>query len=216
MKNRNIVLYLIFAITVVSSCFAQDVKVIQWNDLIPEAHKGEDPMVGLSEEQRNYIDWIIYLRQNLPPEPTEQTRELFDEMERAIPKLKEGGMDIDVIIAKRQARDSSINEDLNDKNVTLAGYMLPLDMSGKQVREFLLVPYMGACIHTPPPPPNQIVHATFHSGIDHPLSDMFRPVLVTGKLSAQPLKRDLFLVDGSSNIDIGYSILVAKVEPYTP
>ena len=40
----------------------------------------------------------------------------------------------------------------------MPGYLLPLEFSGKLVSEFLLVPWVGACIHTPPPPPNQIVH----------------------------------------------------------
>jgi hypothetical protein len=38
------------------------------------------------------------------------------------------------------------------------GYMVPLADNLEEVTEFLLVPYPGACIHVPPPPPNQIVH----------------------------------------------------------
>lgn len=216
MKTKKIVLYLFLLVTVASFCQAKGVQVIEWSDLIPKAHKGANPLAGLSEEEQNYIEWIIYLRQDLPPEPTEQTQEFFDELETAMPKLKKGGVDIDAIIAERQAKETSINEELNGKNIRLAGYLLPLDMAGKQVKEFLLVPYMGACIHTPPPPPNQIVHATLQSGAVHPVSDMFRPVWVTGTLSAQSLQRDLFFVDGSSNIDIGYSVLAEKVEPYKP
>jgi hypothetical protein len=41
--------------------------------------------------------------------------------------------------------------------VKIPGFMVPLEDDAEKVREFLLVPYMGACIHTPPPPPNQIV-----------------------------------------------------------
>lgn len=44
---------------------------------------------------------------------------------------------------------------LDGRQVRLPGYVVPLDGSG---REFLLVPYFGACIHTPPPPANQVVH----------------------------------------------------------
>jgi hypothetical protein len=47
---------------------------------------------------------------------------------------------------------------LEGQSVKLAGYVVPLDESKAGVREFLLVPYFGACIHTPPPPANQIVH----------------------------------------------------------
>lgn len=49
--------------------------------------------------------------------------------------------------------------ELDGLKIRLPGYVVPLDMLGGDVREFLLVPYMGACIHTPPPPANQIIHA---------------------------------------------------------
>lgn len=42
--------------------------------------------------------------------------------------------------------------------VKLPGYLVPLEQSRGELKEFLLVPYFGACIHTPPPPANQIVH----------------------------------------------------------
>ncbi|MFN3303629.1 MAG: DUF3299 domain-containing protein [Roseateles sp.] len=48
--------------------------------------------------------------------------------------------------------------DLEGRSVQLSGYVVPLDLGWGGVREFLLVPYAGACIHTPPPPANQVVH----------------------------------------------------------
>jgi uncharacterized protein len=42
--------------------------------------------------------------------------------------------------------------------VKLPGYVVPLEEVKGELKEFLLVPYFGACIHTPPPPANQIVH----------------------------------------------------------
>lgn len=42
--------------------------------------------------------------------------------------------------------------------VKLAGYVVPLEGNKAELREFLLVPYFGACVHSPPPPANQIVH----------------------------------------------------------
>ncbi len=49
---------------------------------------------------------------------------------------------------------------LNGTRIRIAGFVVPLDVQGDQLREFLLVPYFGACIHTPPPPANQIIHVT--------------------------------------------------------
>ena len=48
--------------------------------------------------------------------------------------------------------------DLDGLRIRIPGYVVPLDMLGGRIREFLLVPYFGACIHTPPPPANQIIH----------------------------------------------------------
>lgn len=47
---------------------------------------------------------------------------------------------------------------LNGERIRIPGFVIPLEKSGNKVKEFLLVPYFGACIHTPPPPPNQIIH----------------------------------------------------------
>jgi hypothetical protein len=47
---------------------------------------------------------------------------------------------------------------MNGSRVRIAGFMVPLDGIRGQITEFLLVPYFGACIHTPPPPANQIIH----------------------------------------------------------
>jgi len=46
---------------------------------------------------------------------------------------------------------------LDGAAIKLPGYLVPLDESKAGIAEFLLVPYFGACIHTPPPPANQIV-----------------------------------------------------------
>ena len=50
------------------------------------------------------------------------------------------------------------NSALAGQRVRLPGYIVPLEETREGLKEFLLVPYFGACIHTPPPPANQIVH----------------------------------------------------------
>ncbi|QNK66170.1 DUF3299 domain-containing protein [Variovorax sp. PAMC26660] len=53
--------------------------------------------------------------------------------------------------------NAPINVALDGKAAKLSGFVVPLDNTQGGIREFLLVPYFGACIHTPPPPANQIV-----------------------------------------------------------
>jgi hypothetical protein len=54
--------------------------------------------------------------------------------------------------------NAPIEPALNGERIRIPGFVIPLEKAGNKVSEFLLVPYFGACIHTPPPPPNQIIH----------------------------------------------------------
>lgn len=74
-------------------------------------------------------------------------------------KILEGATDESVAMRKmREIWDAApTRQDLIGKQVRLPGYALPLEVGKRGVREFLLVPYFGACIHSPPPPANQIV-----------------------------------------------------------
>ena len=53
---------------------------------------------------------------------------------------------------------------LNASTVRVPGYIVPLDDNARDLGEFLLVPYMGACVHTPPPPPNQMIYVKMTRG----------------------------------------------------
>ena len=59
----------------------------------------------------------------------------------------------------RQVYDEApLEPSMNGKRIRLAGFAVPLERQGDEVSEFLLVPYFGACIHSPPPPANQTIH----------------------------------------------------------
>ena len=74
-------------------------------------------------------------------------------------------------------------QDLNGKRVRIGGYVVPLDFDATKVTEFLLVPFVGACIHVPPPPANQIIYVKSAQGIT--LKGEFDPVYVTGIISTE-------------------------------
>ena len=65
----------------------------------------------------------------------------------------------------------------------LPGFVVPLDTVDDKVASLLLVPYFGACIHQPPPPPNQIVHVRFAEPIV--LESMYTPVWITGVMKLE-------------------------------
>lgn len=90
--------------------------------------------------------------------------------------------------------------------VRLPGYVVPLETDGGVLKEFLLVPYFGACIHTPPPPANQIIHVVTASG-SKDLRSM-DTVWVSGTLNTARRNSSM----GMS----GYQLAGAIVEPYLP
>ncbi len=95
---------------------------------------------------------------------------------------------------------------LNGKRLRIAGFAIPLERKGDQVTEFLLLPYFGACIHSPPPPANQIIHAISPK----PLAAMHSmdAVWAYGTLKAQR---------GNSSWGVsGYRLTIDKVVPYEP
>lgn len=56
--------------------------------------------------------------------------------------------------------DAPTEPSMNGEKVRIPGFLVPLEEQGGKIAEFLLVPYFGACIHTPPPPANQLIHVT--------------------------------------------------------
>lgn len=55
--------------------------------------------------------------------------------------------------------------EMNGRAIRIPGFVVPLEVSEDQrITEFFLVPYYGACIHVPPPPPNQIIHVRYEEG----------------------------------------------------
>ena len=92
----------------------------------------------------------------------------------------------------------------NGKTVRIPGYIVPLELDGTGTREFLLVPYVGACIHVPPPPANQLVIVTAEEPYEYRF--MFEPVYVTGTLNTSAVATEL--------AEVGYALAADKVEPY--
>ena len=94
--------------------------------------------------------------------------------------------------------------EMNGRSVRIAGYVVPLEEGKGELREFLLVPYFGACIHTPPPPANQIIHVSPAQPVKG-IKGM-SPVWASGTLK---IRRD----ESSMGVS-GYHLEAIKVEPY--
>ncbi len=102
------------------------------------------------------------------------------------------------------ANATKLNESLHGAYVRIPGFIIPLELGADGVMEFVLVPYVGACIHTPPPPPNQLVLVRT---IDPwPSDQLWDPVWVEGKMTTQLISTEV--------AETGYALTADKMEAY--
>ncbi len=95
--------------------------------------------------------------------------------------------------------------ELNETLVRIPGYVVPFDFErNMRHREFLFVPYMGACIHTPPPPPNQIIFVRADPAIQ--VKDIWAPYWIEGTLLSEKTENEVG--------DTAYVLELDQVEPY--
>lgn len=95
--------------------------------------------------------------------------------------------------------------ELNETKVRIPGYTVPFEFGANaEIKEFLLVPYYGACLHAPPPPPNQTVFVIADEPIR--LRDLAQAVWIEGTLFTQTQESEL--------ADAAYTIRVDRVETY--
>jgi hypothetical protein len=215
MTRRPRYILILLSALLTPNALADEPRQVMWADLVPKSAAMDNPFLKLTKEQLARVSDIAAIRDRKDRgDKTLSAMERQSEQELSR-KLEEAGIDVDGLLAKRTEiieRGRAVNLLLNGQNVRLPGYLLPLEFSGKQVSEFLLVPWVGACIHTPPPPPNQIVHVKPEKPVE--MGGMFAPVWVTGQMTTGATKKSLSLVDGSADIDVGYSLRASRVEPY--
>ena len=153
-------------------------KTIDWNDLMPD-------------------DWV-----------KEMTKEMA-KMSK-LNGMQDGSAEATKAMADLRKRldDAPIVKAQVNQKIRIPGYAVPLDADRtNSKREFLLVPYFGACIHTPPPPSNQIV--------------LVRPT-ASSKIKKMPESMDVLWVEGelkearvnTSQGVSGYMLEAINIAPY--
>lgn len=152
---------------------------IIWDDLMP---------VGAGEAlEQEYAEFYAALEARYANQPLDAIEEGSD-MDY-MPQL--GGFD-------------TVPE-LDGKLVRIPGYVVPFDFDLKNRQaSFLLAPYMGACIHTPPPPPNQIIYVEADPAVK--IDDIWVAYWLEGTLTAQKKESDLAAA--------AYTLTLTKIEPY--
>lgn len=193
---------------------------IDWQDLRPAVRAEDNPFATLTDAQLDALQQIVLARvmqQRGLPMP-ESARERSTELGL---KLREQGLEVDALLARRdaiiverQAASEAGVAELDGANVRLIGFLLPAGVQGAPVDDYLLVPWAGACSHTPPPPPNQIVRVKVSQR--YGLAGWIERVTVSGRLQLRPGQSDLFLVDGTVGVKSTYAIDDAVIKALPP
>ncbi|MEM9063813.1 MAG: DUF3299 domain-containing protein [Pseudomonadota bacterium] len=142
---------------------AKDVRELSWDDLLP-------PVPALTPDR---------LLRGGNVDPTAEEDDLWD-------------MEVESFedVFATHAYPIGVVEDLDGQQVKLPGFLVPLELiDDGTVKEFLLVPSFGACVHYPAPPPNQIVYVVMDTPIV--IKSMWDPVWVSGEIRTESQETDL-------------------------
>ena len=134
------------------------------------------------------LDWLDLL----PAEDRAAMERVPEAMAELNEKLLAQGMDRLTPEVEMPAVLSStaVRPELDGTRVRLPGFLVPLEVNERgDAVTFFLVPYFGACIHVPPPPPNQMVFVSFPGGI--PADAIWDPYWVVGPLRIETTSNDL-------------------------
>jgi len=165
---------------------------IAWTDLLPDAdlHALENPPAAINEiEDGSEFD--------RPASPLKA--KTFDSSNLPDSSTVEGRYALAL-------SSKNIRPEFNGRAVRIPGFIVPLDYDDHQtITSFFIVPFFGACLHLPPPPPNQIIYATFPKGLQ--LEALYDPFWIEGVMSTTLIENDVATA--------AYSMAVLSYEPYS-
>lgn len=131
--------------------------------------------------------------------------DLLPEGQTPIPRVVQSLIEHDgPDLSSQQPASTGVRSDWNGMIVRLPGFIVPIESVGTAVTTFVLVPYVGACIHVPPPPANQLVFVT--SETPYESGGLYAPVNVTGMFGVSAMSTHL--------AQIGYALSAEKIEPF--
>jgi hypothetical protein len=91
---------------------------------------------------------------------------------------------------QRALLSTTVVSEMDGKAIRIPGFIVPLEFNDdKTVSQFFLVPFFGACIHVPPPPPNQVIHVTSSNGVK--LENLYTPHWVSGVVNSVFIENEI-------------------------
>jgi len=165
--------------------------VVLWSALFTAALLSAPPAAVSASGEYRTVEWVDLI----PPEDLQvllnppaylaaiQDGSVLDKLD---PEGGVSGAFGDDEAAKRYEaalQSTAVREEFDGERIRIPGFIVPLAFDEtRMVSEFFLVPYFGACLHSPPPPPNQIIYGVSPGGIS--LDDIYYPFWLQGTLSA--------------------------------
>jgi len=144
-------------------------RTVEWLDLMPK--KDLDALLNPPDyisqmEEGAFEDEILTELRNMP-------KEISDPYQKALVSTE-------------------VIKEMDGQRIRIPGFVVPLEFGeNKKVTQFFLVPYFGACIHVPPPPPNQIIFVTSKKGLA--IKELYDPLWISGIISTSRIENDVAL-----------------------
>ncbi len=203
------------------SSLASEIKVTYWDELVPNMELMEDPFQKLDRNQMFDMATIARFKEAQAEDGFVASDKARQEIVEVTERLKKQDIDVEAlfvaraqIMKQREALGSKPNTEVVGSKHRIPGYITPIEMDGTKVTKFFLVPSAGACIHTPPPPANQLVLIDFPEGIE--LVSLMTPVWVEGQLTGHQSKENVNYSDGAANVQSVYAMKAEGIEQYQP
>ena len=206
-------------ITNVAMAAENGFRTLGWEDLVPKSTPLNSVITKLRHDQQLDVVMLISIR-NLKRETF--FSEVSEDTEEAVEirhRLKKKGLDPDKLMRafdqmerEVKQRNKMTVQSLDGKKIRIPGYALPLEHAGTGVTEMLLVPYVGACIHVPPPPANQTLYVKLAQ--TYKAKSLFDPVWITGRMKIRATAKSLSFIDGTADVDTAYTVEDVTITPY--
>lgn len=144
-----------------------------------------------SERQYQTVEWTDLI-------PKSDLAALLDPPDYIV-EIEDGSIEDQIASSMNKVMNNNVNEnnpyekalistnvisDFDQTDIKIPGFVVPVVFNDEQmVKSFFLVPYFGACLHLPPPPPNQIIYVEVEKGLK--VSSLYEPIWVMGTLSVE-------------------------------
>jgi hypothetical protein len=217
--RRFYIFFILIALLSPAVTYAEVAKTLGWRDLVPKLEPLKNPLEGLEPTLRYDIEYLATIRYWTD---TGQISEVDSEFERGVElehQFKKDRVDFEPMVAsfnnflnEIDRRNRMVVQELDGELVRIPGFALPLETSATAVSEFLLVPSIGACIHTPVPPANQLVFVKLNQS--YKMSKLYEPIWITGRMKIESLQRAVSYSDGKNGVESAYAMEAVSIEPY--